>query len=71
MNNLLGKTAIVTGASSGFGKGTAVAFAKEGCDLVLTGFNENKLHQVVLECEQFDVKVASIAGDIQDEQTAI
>lgn len=71
MNNLSGKTAIITGASSGFGKGTALAFAKEGCDLILTGFNEDKLHQVVLECEQFGVKVASIAGDIQDEQTAI
>jgi len=53
MNNLSGKTAIITGASSGFGKGTALAFAKEGCDLILTGFNEDKLHQVVLECEQF------------------
>ncbi|KRO00571.1 SDR family oxidoreductase [Companilactobacillus kimchiensis] len=71
MSNLSGKTAIITGASSGFGKGTALAFAKAGCDLILTGFNDEKLHQVVLECEQFGVEVVSYAGDIKDEQTAI
>jgi len=71
MSLLTGKTAIITGASSGFGKGTALAFAKEGCNLVLTGFNEDKLHTVVLQCKEFGVEIASFAGDIQNEQTAI
>lgn len=31
MANMNGKVAIITGASSGFGKGTALAFAREGC----------------------------------------
>lgn len=71
MGILEGKTAIITGASSGFGKGTALAFAKAGCDLVLTGFNSDKLQAAATECKEFGVKVVYFAGDIQDEQTAI
>ena len=32
---LNGKTAVVTGAAKGIGKAIAVAFAKEGCNIVL------------------------------------
>ena len=71
MGILEGKTAIITGASSGFGKGTALAFAKAGCDLILTGFNSDKLQAAATECKEFGVKVVYFAGDIQDEQTAI
>ena len=71
MSILTGKTAIITGASSGFGKGTALAFAKAGCDLVLTGYSLDKLQEVVRQCKEFGVKVASYAGDIRAEQTAI
>jgi 3-hydroxy acid dehydrogenase/malonic semialdehyde reductase len=35
MGNLQGKTVFVTGASSGIGKSTAIAFAREGCRLLL------------------------------------
>ena len=71
MGILEGKTAIITGASSGFGKGTALAFAKAGCNLVLTGFSSDKLQAAAIECKEFGVKVVYLAGDIQDEQTAI
>ncbi|RYE19790.1 MAG: SDR family NAD(P)-dependent oxidoreductase, partial [Sphingobacteriaceae bacterium] len=36
MKKLEGKTAIVTGADSGIGQGTAVAFAREGANVVIT-----------------------------------
>ena len=32
---LKGKTAVVTGAAKGIGKAVAIAFAKEGCNIVL------------------------------------
>lgn len=32
---LQGKTAVVTGAAKGIGKAIALAFAKEGCNIVL------------------------------------
>lgn len=43
---LTGKVAIVTGGSSGIGKGIAERYAKEGVDVVITGRHEETLKQV-------------------------
>lgn len=40
---LVGKTILVTGASSGIGKGIAIACSRMGATLVLTGRNEERL----------------------------
>ena len=36
MNLLQGKTAIITGASRGIGKGIAIEFAKQGANIAFT-----------------------------------
>ncbi len=44
--------AIITGASSGIGKATAILFAKHHYKLSLSGRNEEALANVVKECIQ-------------------
>ena len=43
---LQGKIALVTGSSRGIGRGTALALAAEGCDVMLTGRDEKALEEV-------------------------
>ena len=50
MNDLNGKVALITGASSGIGAATAILFARRGAKLSLTGRNEVNLQRVGDEC---------------------
>src|SRR5712671_6892852 len=49
---LTGKVALVTGSSRGIGRGIALTLAEEGCDVMLTGRDENALSEVVGEVEK-------------------
>lgn len=64
MHKLKGKKAIITGASRGLGKATALAFAKEGIDVAVTGRNEERLKETVAELEQFGVKAIYSVFDV-------
>ncbi|XP_026732301.1 uncharacterized protein LOC113497116 [Trichoplusia ni] len=60
-----GKVVLVTGASAGIGKSTAILFAKYGAKLSLVGRNEEALEQVSQICEeQKGVKPLTIAADL-------
>lgn len=48
--SLRGKVVWVTGASSGIGKGLAIALAKNGVKLVLSARREDELEKVKQEC---------------------
>ncbi len=52
MKKLTGKTAIITGATSGIGKATALLFADEGADIVITGRRAELGQRVVDEISQ-------------------
>jgi len=44
MNNpIIGKWALITGATSGFGKAIADLYAKNGCNIIITGRRAEKL----------------------------
>ncbi len=58
--------ALITGASSGIGKATAIAFAKAGINLVLVGRNQQKLDEVALQTRSFGVEVAVFIVDLSD-----
>lgn len=48
---LKGRTALITGGASGIGYAIADAFARNGCNIIITGRNESKLQQA-RECIQ-------------------
>ena len=49
MNRFRGKTVLITGASSGIGRCTALQFAGEGADLVLFARRKSLLEEVGAE----------------------
>lgn len=49
--SLEGKTILVTGASSGIGRGTAIECAKMGAKVVLSGRNEVRLQETLVSME--------------------
>jgi 3-oxoacyl-[acyl-carrier protein] reductase len=63
--DLAGKNVLITGSTRGIGKAIALAFAKEGANIVLNGRSEIKPEQLA-EIEAFGVKCIGISGDISD-----
>jgi len=61
---LKGKKAIITGGSKGLGKATAIAFAKLGIDVAITGRNEEKLKETVSELKSLGVNVTYEVFDV-------
>ena len=51
MTDLSGKTALVTGSTSGIGKATATALAARGAHVLIVGRNEQRAKDVVAEIE--------------------
>lgn len=63
--SLAGKTILVTGASSGIGRETAIVGSKMGATLIITGRNEDRLMATFNQLERTGHK--SIVADITDE----
>lgn len=67
MANLVGKTVLVTGASSGIGKETAKALASNGANTVLVARNSQLLNQLGTEIRrQYSVDTKAVALDLND-----
>jgi NAD(P)-dependent dehydrogenase (short-subunit alcohol dehydrogenase family) len=66
---LKGKVAIITGGDSGIGKAIAIAFAREGADLVISYLNEEEdAKDTAKWVHEAGAKVSLIPGDISEEQ---
>jgi NAD(P)-dependent dehydrogenase (short-subunit alcohol dehydrogenase family) len=59
-----GKVAIVTGASSGIGRASALRMAQEGADVVAVGRDEQALRDVAAELESAGRRVTVVAMDV-------
>ena len=66
--SLNGKTVVITGASSGVGKATALAVAKEGVNLVLAARRETFLQELASECESLGANAIAVKTDVSDRE---
>ena len=60
------KKAIITGGGRGLGKATAIAFAKEGIDVAITGRNEAVLKETINELKKFGIDAIYAVFDISN-----
>ena len=70
LGRMKGRKALVTGADSGIGRAVAIAFAREGADIVLNYLPEEEQDaaEVVALIQAEGRKAVAVPGDLQDEQ---
>lgn len=66
--SLEGKTVLVTGASSGIGKATAIECSKLGATVIITGRNEERLKETFNALDGKDRTHLSIVADLATEE---
>ena len=66
---LAGRAALITGGDSGIGRAVALAFAREGADVVISYLTEDSdANETVRVVEEAGRRALAIPGDIADEQ---
>ncbi|CAL1288140.1 unnamed protein product [Larinioides sclopetarius] len=71
MATFTGKVALITGASSGIGAGTAILFASLKCKLGLVGRNSQNLDKIIADCKETGAKdgdILKLIGDVSKEE---
>nr|WP_244200639.1 glucose 1-dehydrogenase [Micromonospora arborensis] len=64
---LTGKKAIITGGDSGIGRAVAIAFAREGADVLISYLNEHEdAHQTAKLVQEAGRRAVLVTGDLRD-----
>jgi len=70
MKRLTDKVALITGASAGIGRATALLFAAEGARLVVGARRQHELDSLVAEIRERGGQAVALAGDVRSEAYA-
>jgi NAD(P)-dependent dehydrogenase (short-subunit alcohol dehydrogenase family) len=62
--NFIGKVAFVTGAGSGIGRATALAFAHEGANVVVADISEQNIQEMARLIEELGGRVLAVTCDV-------
>ncbi len=65
-NSISGRSVLVTGASSGIGRATALVYAASGADVVATARRADELENLRAEAETFDGTIEAVPGDLTE-----
>ena len=68
---LAGSVCMITGASAGIGRASALALANEGAYLVLTARRQHRLDELVGTIHSAGGRAVAVVGDAREEETAI
>ena len=71
MNRLAGKVAIITGGATGIGEAISKKFAREGAMVIVNGFPEDPVNEVVQEIRKEGGEASPFIGDISHEGVAM
>jgi NAD(P)-dependent dehydrogenase (short-subunit alcohol dehydrogenase family) len=67
IRKLSGTTAVITGATSGIGRETALQFARGGVSVVVAGRREERLRQLVSEIESTGGQALGVVTDVAEQ----
>src|SRR4051794_30276269 len=63
---LVGRAAVVTGSSRGIGKHIAIALAREGCHVALSGRTQETLAATAQEIDDLGARSIQVLGDLME-----
>jgi short-subunit dehydrogenase len=66
MRDRTNRAVVITGASSGIGRATAMAFARRGASLVLCARGEDALNEAVGDCRRIGARAVAVPTDMRD-----